>query len=119
MTDAPDETLVPFANPKQKQQQSHSSSSPGAAKQPPPGQGKNSDGLAAGYWRENGFIWTTKGPKRRPVAIRLCSDMRAVHAESSPDGRSWALKRMWSTLAAFTSWSAFRAPTPKRSLPSV
>jgi hypothetical protein len=91
MTDAPDETVVPFANPKQKQQQSHSSSSPGAAKQPPPGQGKNSDGLAAGYWRENGFIWTTKGPKRRPVAIRLCSDMRAVHAESSPDGRSWAL----------------------------
>ena len=54
------------------------------------------------------------GSKREPRALRLCSDMRAVHAESLPTagGRStW----MWSILAAFKSWSVFRAPTPKRS----
>jgi hypothetical protein len=91
---AQDDKVVPFANPQQKQkQQRQGSSASGGAKQqsPPPGQGKDTEGLAVGYWRENGFIWTTKGPKRRPVAIRLCSDMRAVHTESSPDGRSWAL----------------------------
>jgi Domain of unknown function (DUF927) len=88
MTDAPDEKVVPFTNPQQKQQRRGSGPKP---QSPPPGQGKDNEGLAAGYWRENGAIWTTTGPKRRPVATRLCTDMRAVHAESSPEGVSWAL----------------------------
>jgi Domain of unknown function (DUF927) len=88
---APDEKVVPFANP-QKQQRQGSSASGGAKQQsPPPGQGKDTDGLAAGYWRENGSIWMTTGPKKNPRALCLCSDMKAIHAESSPDGRSWAL----------------------------
>jgi Domain of unknown function (DUF927) len=87
---APDEKVVPFASPqrKQKQQRQGAGFKP---QSPPPGQGKDTEGLAAGYWREDSAIWTTTGPKKNPRALRLCSDMRAVHAESSPDGRSWAL----------------------------
>ena len=55
MTDAPDEKVIPFANFKQKRQ--GRGGSPGGPQQPPPGQGKDSEGLAAGYWRENGCIW--------------------------------------------------------------
>jgi hypothetical protein len=84
MTDAPDEKVVPFSTSKQKQQQRQGSG-------PPPGQGKNTEGLAAGYWRDDGAVWMTTGPKRNPRALRLCSDMRAIHAESGPHGRSWAL----------------------------
>jgi hypothetical protein len=87
---APDEKVVPFAAPKQKQQQQRQGSGP-KPQSPPPGQGKDTEGLAAGYWRDNAAIWTTTGSKRNPRALRLCSDMKAIHAESSPDGRSWAL----------------------------
>jgi hypothetical protein len=63
----------------------------GGVVSPPPGQGKDTEGLAATYWRDDGAIWMATGPKKNPRALRLCSDMRAIHAESSPDGRSWAL----------------------------
>src|ERR1700683_4979307 len=92
MTDSEsgDDKVLPFEKLKQKQQRSTAS---GSAKPqtPPPGQGKDSEGLGVGFWRENGAIWTATGPKRRPVPLCLCSDMRAIHTESSPDGRSWAL----------------------------
>ena len=58
---------------------------------PPPGQGKDAEGLAAGYWRDDGAIWTTTGSKKNPRLLRLSSDMRAVHTESGVDGRKWAL----------------------------
>jgi hypothetical protein len=87
---APDEKVVPFAAPKQKQQQQRQGSGP-KQQSPPPGQGKDTEGLATGYWRDDGAIWTTTGTKKNPRALRLCSDMRAIHAESGPDGMSWAL----------------------------
>jgi hypothetical protein len=58
---------------------------------PPLGQGKDTEGLAAGYWRDDDAIWTATGSKKRPRALRLCSDMKAIHNESSPDGMSWAV----------------------------
>jgi putative DNA primase/helicase len=84
---APDAKVLPFANPQQKRK---GSPPPGSPK-PPPGAGKDTEGLAAGYWREDGSVWTATGPKRNPRPIRLCSDMRAVHTESGVDGRRWAL----------------------------
>jgi hypothetical protein len=88
MTDAPDEKVVPFSTSKQKQKQKQQQQ---RQQSPPPGQGKDTEGLAAGYWRDNGAIWTTTGSKKNPRALRLCSDMRAIHTESGPHGRSWAL----------------------------
>ena len=86
-----DAKVVPFANPQQKQQRQGSSAGPKPQPPPPPGAGKDTEGLAAGYWREDEAIWTTTGPKKNPRPIRLCSDMRAVHTESGVDGRRWAL----------------------------
>jgi hypothetical protein len=89
---SPDEKVIPFATPKQKQKQQQQRQGSGPKPQPPPpGQGKDTEGLAAGYWREDGAIWMSTGSKKNPRALRLCSDMKAIHAESSPDGRSWAL----------------------------
>jgi putative DNA primase/helicase len=87
---SPDEKVIPFATPMQNQKQQQNRRQQGPKPQPPP-PGKDTEGLAAGYWREDGAIWTTTGPKRKPRALRLCSDMKAIHSESSPDGRSWAL----------------------------
>jgi hypothetical protein len=85
----PDENVFRFDELKQKRQQQRQGSGP--KPQPPPGQGKDTEGLAAGYWRDDGAIWMATGSKRNPRAVRLCSDIRAIHAESSPDGRSWAI----------------------------
>lgn len=84
-----DARVLPFANPQQKRKDP-GSPPPGSPK-PPPGAGKDTEGLAAGYWREDEAIWTATGPKKNPRPIRLCSDMRAVHTESGTDGRRWAL----------------------------
>ena len=84
---APDIKVVPFAGPQQKRK----GGSPPPGPKPPPGVGKDTEGLAAGYWREDEAIWTTTGSKRNPRLMRLCSDMRAVHTESGVDGRRWAI----------------------------
>jgi hypothetical protein len=80
-----DEKVIPFAKPQQKRQGSSGST------KPPPGQGQDTEGLAAGYWRQDGAVWTTTRSKPNPRALRLCSDMKAIHAESDPDGNGWAL----------------------------
>ncbi len=71
------------------------SSPPPGQQPPPPGQppppDPDTEGLADGYWREDGAIWMNEGSRRRPRRLRLCSDMRAVHTESSPDGVGWAV----------------------------
>jgi hypothetical protein len=64
---APDPKVAPFANPGRKGK-GPASLPPGNPK-PPPGAGKDTEGLAAGYWREDESIWTTTGPKRNPRPI--------------------------------------------------
>jgi hypothetical protein len=63
---------------------------------PPPGSGprpKDAEGLAAGYWRDHDdkTIRMMKGPKRKPYEVCLCSNIKAIHRESGPDGKGWAL----------------------------
>jgi hypothetical protein len=88
----PDENVFRFDELKQKrkEQQQRQGSGPNP-QSPPPGQGKDTEGLAAGYWRDNDAIWMLMGTNKNPRAVRLCSDMKAIQAESSPDGRRWAL----------------------------
>ena len=81
------EKILPFAKPQPKKKPGPLPPGP----KPPPGAGKDTEGLAAGYWREDEAIWTATGSRRNPRLIRLCSDMRAVHTESGIDGRKWAI----------------------------
>ena len=84
---APDEKVLPFANPQQKRKGS-----------PPPGvpsrrreQARTPKGSLRAIGAKTGRSGRPQDPKRNPRPIRLCSDMRAVHTESGVDGRRWAI----------------------------
>ena len=49
------------------------------------------EGLAEGFWREEGGIWTTVGTGRNAHQALLCSDMRAVRKVSAGDSMDWAV----------------------------
>ena len=49
------------------------------------------EGLAEGFWRENGVIKTIVGTGRNAYEAHLCSDMRAVRKVSAGDGMDWAV----------------------------
>jgi hypothetical protein len=55
---------------------------------------KNEDpdeGLAEGFWRDGGNVWTTVGAGRGAHNAPLCSNIRAVRKVSAGDGLDWAV----------------------------
>jgi hypothetical protein len=81
----------PPSDPKIVNLADHKKRSSSSPPPPPPHQGQDSEGLAYGYWRKDGKIWMTYGSKKAPRSRLLCSDMKAIQAESSPDGLNWAI----------------------------
>jgi putative DNA primase/helicase len=60
-----------------------------------PGAALDSDGLAEGYWRDDGAVWTTEmvklGALRTQEDVCLCSSARVVRRESDGLGRNWSI----------------------------
>jgi putative DNA primase/helicase len=55
----------------------------------------DSDGLAEGYWRDDGAVWTTEilklGALRTQEDVCLCSSARVVRRESDGFGLNWSI----------------------------
>jgi hypothetical protein len=49
------------------------------------------EGLAEGFWRENGVVMTIVGAGKNAHEAPLCSDIRAVRKVSAGDGMDWAV----------------------------
>ena len=49
------------------------------------------EGLAEGFWRENGVVMTIVGAGKNAHQAPLCSDIRAVRKVSAGDGMDWAV----------------------------
>ena len=49
------------------------------------------EGLAEGFWREDGVVRTIVGAGRNAYEAHLCSNIRAVRRVSAGDGMDWAV----------------------------